>query len=80
MQDELSYPYCKFLGGGGALISKILLFGGVLFREGRLSESGRSLDHLRYRLQPERQSGGYSTINTAHAFMGLGLSDYGEQI
>ena len=33
---------------GGALISKILLVGGALFREGRLSESGRSFDHLRY--------------------------------
>ena len=32
--------------GGGALISKILLFGGALFREGRLSECERSLDHL----------------------------------
>ena len=26
----------------------ILLFRGALFKEGRLSESGRSLDHLRY--------------------------------
>ena len=32
---------------GGALILKILLFGGALFREWRLLESGRSLDHLR---------------------------------
>ena len=30
------------------LISKMLLFGGALFREGRLSESGRSVVHLRY--------------------------------
>ena len=43
-----------FFGGGGgtywggALISKILLFRGALFREGRLSESGRSSDHLQY--------------------------------
>ena len=34
----------------GALISKILIFGGALFREGRLSESGCSLDHLQYAL------------------------------
>ena len=41
-----------FWGGGerfwrGALISKILLFGGPLLRGGRLLESGRSSDHLR---------------------------------
>ena len=41
----------NFLGGAywrGALISKILLFGGVLIGEGRLLESGRLSDHLRY--------------------------------
>ena len=37
----------KFIFGGGALISKILLYGGALFGEGRLLESGRLLDHLR---------------------------------
>ena len=31
---------------GGALISKILVFEGALFREGHLLEGGRSLDHL----------------------------------
>ena len=43
----------NFFWGGSAywgevLISKILLSGGTLFRERHLSESGRSLDHLRY--------------------------------
>ena len=43
----------NFLGGGGggdSLISKILLLKGHSFKEGCLSESGRSLDHLRYGL------------------------------
>ena len=31
-----------------------------------------------YRLQPGRQNN-YSTINTAHAFMGQDLTGYGEQ-
>ena len=52
LSNELLYRYCKFFFGGeergGALISKILLSEGALFRGGRLSESGRSLDHLRY--------------------------------
>ena len=30
----------------GALISKILIFGGALIGEGRLIESGRFFDHL----------------------------------
>ena len=44
---------------GGGLIREgpyfeILLFGGSLFREERLSESGSSLDHLRYQIKPGR--------------------------
>ena len=37
-----------FFVWGGTLTSKILLFGGALFREGRLLESERLLDRLRY--------------------------------
>ena len=40
----------NFLGGAywrGALISKVLLFGGALIGEGHLLESGRLLDQLR---------------------------------
>ena len=36
----------NFAYWGGALISKLLLVGGALFREGRLSESRGSVDHL----------------------------------
>ena len=39
-----------FLGGGGGgvvLISRILLFEGAFFIQGRILESGRSLDYLR---------------------------------
>ena len=41
----------NFFFWGGALISKVLVFGRAFFREGRLSESGRSLDHLRYSMK-----------------------------
>ena len=37
-----------FWGGGGGQWGGTLIFGGAVFRDGRLSESGRSLDHLRY--------------------------------